>query len=115
MELRIFPRERRIEVGEATAAINPAAPPADAGEASADAAPKPAAATGYSAQLSERLTFKMLDVNFLDCRNEDEATVLFYPNGTSDEFNLILVSDPGEARRITLDIVTALPQVMDLQ
>jgi prepilin-type N-terminal cleavage/methylation domain-containing protein len=115
MELRIFPQERRIEVGEANSGAssgvappNPAPPPADAG-------PKPAAATGYSANISDRIGFKMLDVNFLDCRAEDEATVRFYPNGTSDEFNVILVSDTGEARRITLDIVTGLPEVQNLQ
>jgi hypothetical protein len=39
------------------------------------------------------------------------AIVHFYPNGTCDELNIILVSDSGEARRITLDIMTALPQV----
>jgi hypothetical protein len=115
MELRIFPQEKRIEVGEASSGVNPGALPASSAEPPADATPKPAAATGYSAQLSDRVNFKMLDVNFLDCRAADVATVRFYPDGTSDEFNVILVSDAGEARRITLDVVTALPQVVNLQ
>ena len=42
----------------------------------------------------------MLDVNFLDCVDADMATVHFYPNGTCDEFNMILY-DSGGARRIT--------------
>jgi hypothetical protein len=85
-ELRIYPHERRIEVSG-----------------------------GMSAQISDHLYFKMLDVNFIDCRDADVATVRFYPNGTCDEFNLILVSDSGEARRITMDIVTGLPKVADLE
>jgi prepilin-type N-terminal cleavage/methylation domain-containing protein len=85
-ELRIFPHERRIEVGG-----------------------------GMSATISDHLYFKMLDVNFIDSRDEDEATVRFYPNGTCDEFNLILESDTGEARRITLDIITGLPEVTTIE
>jgi prepilin-type N-terminal cleavage/methylation domain-containing protein len=115
MELRIFPQERRIEVGEARSSVNSGAAPTSSTEPSADAAPKSAASTGFSAQLSDRLHFKTLDVNFLNCLDADEATVTFYPDGTSDEFSVILVSDAGEARWISLDIVTALPQVVNLQ
>jgi prepilin-type N-terminal cleavage/methylation domain-containing protein len=109
MEMRIFPQERRIEVGEAGSG----AAPDNSAELPADAAPKPVVGAGFSATISDRISFKMLDVNFIDCRNEDVATVWFYPNGTSDELNIVLVSDTGEARRITLDIVTALPQVVN--
>ncbi len=66
---------------------------------------------GFSAQLSDRLYFKVLEVNFLDCHDADVAKVRFYPDGTSDEFTVVLVSDTGEAKRITLDIVTGLPDV----
>jgi prepilin-type N-terminal cleavage/methylation domain-containing protein len=114
MELRIFPQEKRIEVGEASSGANSGAAAAPAA-LPADAAPKPAASAGFSAQLSERLHFKTLDVNFLNCLDADVATVRFYPDGTSDEFSVILVSDTGEARWISLDIVTALPQVVNLQ
>jgi prepilin-type N-terminal cleavage/methylation domain-containing protein len=114
MELRIYPQEKRIEVGEVNSGNG-----ADAGtgsaEALADAEPKPAVGTPFSAQISDRVSFKMLDVNFIDVRDADVATVRFYPNGTSDDFNVILVSDDGEARRITLDIVTGLPQVESLR
>ena len=115
MELRIFPQERRIEVGEANSRANPGAAAANLAEPPADAAPKRATATGYSANISDRIGFRLLDVNFLDVRDADEATVQFYPDGTSDEFNVLLVSDTGEVRRITLDIVTGLPEVQNLQ
>jgi prepilin-type N-terminal cleavage/methylation domain-containing protein len=115
MELRIFPQERRIEVGEARARANSGTAPVNPAEPPADAAPKPAAVTGYSATISGRIGFRLLDVNFLDVRDADEATVQFYPDGTSDEFNVLLVSDTGEVRRITLDIVTGLPEVTNLQ
>lgn len=85
-ELRIYPHEKKIEV-----------------------------AGGFTAQFSDQIGFKMLDVNFLDCMDADYATVRFYPNGTCDEFNLILVSASGEARRITLDVITATPQVINIQ
>jgi prepilin-type N-terminal cleavage/methylation domain-containing protein len=113
MELRIFPQEKRIEVGEASSSAAPAAAAANPGEPPADAALPKRAALGFSAKLSDRLNFKMLDVNFIDCRDADEATVWFYPNGTSDELNIVLLSDDGEARRITLDTVTGLPQVLN--
>jgi prepilin-type N-terminal cleavage/methylation domain-containing protein len=109
MELRIYPQEKRIEVGAVGSASSSAPPPADA-----ESKPAPAGAP-FSAQISEHVSFRMLDVNFIDVRDADVATVRFYPNGTCDDFNVILVSDTGEARRITLDIVTALPQVTTLQ
>jgi prepilin-type N-terminal cleavage/methylation domain-containing protein len=115
MELRIFPQERRIEVGEARTAANSGAAAANLAEPAADAVPKPAAATGYSATISDRVGFRLLEVNFLDSRQADEATVQFYPDGTSDEFTVMLVSDTGEVRKITLDIVTGLPEVTNLQ
>jgi prepilin-type N-terminal cleavage/methylation domain-containing protein len=115
MELRIFPLEKRLEVGEASSAANPGAAPGNPAETPADAAPKPVAATGFSAQLSDRIHFRALDVNLLDCRGADEATVRFYPDGTSDEFSVVLESDTGERRWISLDIVTALPQVVNVQ
>ncbi len=109
MELRIYPQDKRIEVGEVASDNHSAPPPADA-------PPKPAAGgPPFSAQISDHVSFHLLEVNFTDCRNADYATVRFYPNGTSDEFTVILLSDTGEARQITLDIVTGLPQIQSLQ
>jgi hypothetical protein len=37
--------------------------------------------------------------------------VRFYPNGTCDEFTIVIVSDRNEKRIISLDIVTSLADV----
>jgi Prokaryotic N-terminal methylation motif len=84
--LRIFPRERRIQ-----------------------------ADGGFSATFSDRVTFRFLDVNFMNCLDQDYAEVRFYPNGTCDEFTLILQADTGESRKITLDAITSRPQVSNIQ
>lgn len=84
--LRIYPRERRIE-----------------------------ADGGFSATFSDRVTPRFLYVNFMNCLDQDYAEVRFYPNGTCDEFTMIVQSDTGESRKITLDSITARPQVSDIQ
>jgi len=48
---------------------------------------------------------RMLDVNFIDHMAAGEAHVRFFPNGTSDEFNIIL-EYAGAQRQIRADIVT---------
>ena len=104
--MRIYPRERRITVDAAEA---PRPKPED--EQTQDDAPAKAP-EGFSAQISNRLDIRMLDVNFLDCSGWDMAVVYFNANGTCDEFNIIMDSETGEARRITLDIATAIPDVV---
>jgi prepilin-type N-terminal cleavage/methylation domain-containing protein len=101
-ELRIFPQARHIEVGDsptygAVDAPTDASPPLDA-----------KSAAGFSAQLSDRLQIDFLDVNFFEFKDEDIARVRFYPNGTCDEFMMVLHSDTGDVRQITLEAVTAL-------
>jgi len=51
-----------------------------------------------------------LYVNLKDQMEADEAHVRFYPNGTSDEFTIVLESK-GEIRKISLECVTGLPAV----
>ena len=112
MELRFYPKESRFEV--VPGALNPSA--STAATPVADTSDKPKRGpTTFSAQLSDEVMIKMLDVNFLDARDRDVAVVHFFPNGTSDEFNIILQSSSGEWRRITLDIVTAIPEVIDVK
>lgn len=65
----------------------------------------------FTVKLSDRIIIEMLDVNFVEYKNEDEALVHFYPNGTSDEFTMVLLNDQNEARKITLEVVTALADV----
>jgi len=69
--------------------------------------------SGTSAHYSDRVLIEMLDINKLphDFRDDDEATVRFFPDGTSDELSLVLVSDQNERREITLEITTGLASV----
>jgi len=50
----------------------------------------------------------MLAVNFVEYKDAGEARVHFYPNGTCDDFTLILRSDQGEWRKISLEVATGL-------
>jgi hypothetical protein len=72
-----------------------------------------AASTGYSVQLSEHVRLEELDINkipggFMDY---DTARARFFPNGTSDELSIFLLSDKGERCEIFLEVSTALPNV----
>jgi len=78
-----------------------------------------AAATGggygswaHSAKI-EDCTIEMLDVNLQECKEFDTVKVRFFPNGTCDEMTLVLRSSHNEGRKITLEITTALPTVVD--
>jgi prepilin-type N-terminal cleavage/methylation domain-containing protein len=69
-------------------------------------------ADGSSGQINDRVNIDMFEVNFRPCKDDDEARVRFYPNGTCDEFTIVLRSlDTGESRKISLELVTALPDV----
>jgi type II secretory pathway pseudopilin PulG len=79
----------------------------------ADAGSRPPASRvpGFSAHLSESVAFKVLKLNQRDQMDFDETRVRFFPNGTCDEFDAVLLADNGEERRITLEITTAREQV----
>jgi prepilin-type N-terminal cleavage/methylation domain-containing protein len=66
-----------------------------------------------TAQLSNHTAIEMLDVNFVECKDADEAYVRFFPNGTSDCFTLVIRGDRGEWRTLSLDEVTGLVTVKD--
>ncbi len=67
--------------------------------------------TQTSAQFSDRIRVELLGVNFQDFTDADDAVVKFYQDGTSDELTIVLQSDRGEERKITLEVVTGLAQV----
>lgn len=71
--------------------------------------------SGTQAQISQRVAIEMLDVNLTEYRDEEEARVRFYPNGTSDEFTLIMRSEKGDQRGITLEVTTGLASVLSLR
>lgn len=69
---------------------------------------QPMSGAGLSGRIGESILVEMLDVNFAEYVDVGEARVRFYPNGTSDEFHLVLRSDRNEQRLITLEVVTGL-------
>ncbi|MEW6307383.1 MAG: prepilin-type N-terminal cleavage/methylation domain-containing protein [Verrucomicrobiota bacterium] len=66
----------------------------------------------FHARLDESIALEALDVNLRDMLGPDisEARVKFYPNGTSDEFNIVFRVD-DQWRQVKLDIVTGLAEV----
>ncbi len=64
-----------------------------------------------SAKLPDNVSIDILGVNFIELEQSDLAKVKFYPNGTCDEFTIVIHSDQNEVRKITMDIVTALPDL----
>ncbi|HUR44231.1 MAG TPA: prepilin-type N-terminal cleavage/methylation domain-containing protein [Candidatus Saccharimonadales bacterium] len=74
----------------------------------------PAAATSgasgglSSFKISDAIVIEGLGINGEDWTEDEIARVRFYPNGTSDEFTIVLFSPKtGERRNIWLDVVTA--------
>lgn len=61
--------------------------------------------------IAKNVQIELLGVNFVELQTAEEARVRFFPNGTSDEFTIVLRSDKNEWRKISLDIITALADV----
>jgi len=58
--------------------------------------------------LPEDIAIMFIGVNFMpDMQNFEEVRVRFYPNGTGDEFTLLIRSDRNEWRKFTMDVATA--------
>ena len=62
----------------------------------------------FSVKLSDKITIEGMGINGEDYTDDEVGRVRFYPNGTSDEFSIILLSDRGERRNITLEVVTGI-------
>lgn len=54
------------------------------------------------------ITIELIDVNYVDMSEFEQAIVNFRPNGTSDKFTFVFQRGPGEYRLIRLDMMTAL-------
>jgi general secretion pathway protein H len=67
-----------------------------------------------AAQLPDDVRIDILGVNFIQLEKADEADVRFFPNGTSDEFTILLHSGGGQLTEIDLDTIAALPVLKDL-
>ena len=107
VDLIIRPFEKTINV---SAASSPVTSDGDSGAFPSDDAPVEAV-KGFSGAFPQGIHIEILGVNFQELQEAEEARIRFYPNGTSDEFTIILRSDSNEYRKITLEIVTALPEV----
>jgi type II secretory pathway pseudopilin PulG len=60
-----------------------------------------------SATLPDSVDFAMLDINVQDFVSSPWAKVFFYPNGTSDEMVMVLLSH-DDRKKISLEFSTAL-------
>jgi len=81
------------------------------------AAPRPVAKSGgsdgdsfFPVKLSDKFVIAM-GINGEDYSDDEEGRVRFYPNGTSDECSIVMISSTGEKRNIFLEVVTALADV----
>ncbi|MDW7980377.1 MAG: GspH/FimT family pseudopilin [Verrucomicrobiales bacterium] len=102
VELVFRPQERRVSVGGASAPVE------SAGPRPVSAVPL---ATRAAVQWSDRVWLEMLDINFVEYKDADEARVRFFPNGTCDELTVILRSERNEYRKIALEVTTGLAHV----
>lgn len=106
-ELQFYPQEKRCQVagyaGEKAPASEESTEPG--------VAPLPPANSGLAARIHDAITIEMLDVNLTEYKDLDFARVRFFPNGTCDEFTLVLHSDKGEWFKIWLEITTSLANV----
>jgi prepilin-type N-terminal cleavage/methylation domain-containing protein len=57
----------------------------------------------------------MLDINLTESKGFPDPSVRFYSNGTCDEMTLILSSDKGEQRGISLEITTSVASILNEQ
>lgn len=71
--------------------------------------PGPSEQTRGTMKLSDRMRILFIGVNFVpDLQEAEMVGVSFYPNGTSDEFTMLIISDRNESRLFQLDVPTAL-------
>ena len=116
-ELQILPGTRDFRVVPAAAVsrvtANIVGPPPDVLQP--DKPVTPPAAVSHSVQISQSIYIELLDVNFLEFKDAEEARVKFRPNGTSDEFTIVLRSDANEWRKISLEVTTGLAEMEPIE
>jgi hypothetical protein len=55
-----------------------------------------------TAKISDHIAIDFIGVNLVpDLQEIEEVHCMFYPNGTADEFVILLRSDQGEIRKVT--------------
>lgn len=63
----------------------------------------------FTMKLPDEVGIELLDVNFVDLKEEESAVLRFYSNGTTQEFKMVLRSLRGEYRLFTVDPITGRP------
>lgn len=111
MELRIQPGSKTFSVAAGTAATTTtsgAAVGATANESGSESSPT----ASLSRKLSDSIIIEFIGVNLQpDLQLTEQCGAFFYPNGTADELVMVLRSDRGEVRQISVDVVTGIPDV----
>lgn len=64
----------------------------------------------FTRYLESDVAINLLYVNFQDMMEFPEARVRFFPNGTCDEFTIIVLAPSGE-QKVSVDVVTGLADV----
>ena len=113
VDVVFHPKEGRFEVGSGPAGAAELATNKAAIAPSFASGVVSSSASGFSGRLSEKIAIELMDINKLphEFREDDVAHVRFFPNGTCDELTLVLVSDQGERRELTLEVTTGLLNV----
>jgi len=97
-QLTVAPRSRSVVAGHGSGPQQVSGPS------------EPAAGGIFSARLGRDVMVTFIGVNLVDLREAEEVRVRFHPNGTSDDFTLVLEEGPG-ARKIELDAITGRTEV----
>lgn len=113
--LRGVPTELLIRAEDGQISVRPYQPRSaeeavEVGTVSAAPSAAAAAVSTFKANLPDDIAVKLLYVNFKDQMENPEAHIRFFPNGTCDEFTVILSSLTAE-QQISLDVITALADV----
>lgn len=72
-------------------------------------------APGFQSKLPGDIVIDMLAVNFVQLEHADLARVRFNPNGTSDEFTIVIHGGNLESVKLTLEPITALASFQSLR
>lgn len=111
-EVRLRPADRRISVVEGSSRATSTAGSSYRFEGDAMVENRGGSDAIFSATLSDHIIIEFVGVNLIpDLQELEEVSCVFYPNGTSDEFVILLRSDQGEIRKITTEVVTGIADV----
>ncbi len=112
VDLIIHPQEGRFDLGSTAPPPSPS-PTDNSALAPVQSAPLSMSGSGLSAQLSNRVSIEELDINKIPggFKDAEQARVRFFPNGTSDEMALFLLSDQGKQCEILTEVTTGLASV----